>query len=364
MRTGIANLPLHGHHCPRWLFDRMVKLSSAIIEAIVEEYGPTEVLERLSDPFWFQALGCVVGFDWHSSGLTTVLCGALKEGLRPKQRQLGLYLAGGKALTSRKTPAEIEKYADRDGLSVDVNALRYASRMSAKVDNAAVQDGFQIYHHVFAFTADGQWAVVQQGMDQNIGWARRYHWLGKDLDNFIQEPHSAVCGDPVQQVLNMVAGESATARDASLYLSQRPVEVVKTLNKIKDMPGDKLKILNLPAAHHVPQANRIEKYLAKLYEIQPASYEGMLAVEGVGPATVRAFALVAEVVYNARASRKDPVRYSFAHGGKDGHPFPVNRQNYDRSINLLENALRRAKTGDRENIKALKRLALISAKFT
>ncbi len=362
MRTGIANLPLHGHHCPRWLFDRMVKLSSAIIEAIVEEYGPAEVLKRLSDPFWFQALGCVVGFDWHSSGLTTVLCGALKKGLRPKQRYLGLYLAGGKALASRKTPQEIEEYADRYGLSVNVNSLQYASRMSAKVDNAAVQDGFQIYHHVFAFTADGKWAVVQQGMDQSNGWARRYHWLGDKLDTFIQEPHSAVCGEPVAQVLNMVAGESAGAREASLYLAQRPTEVVRTLKKIADLPADEFKILSLPPSHPVPKAGRIEKTLTRLYDIQPSSYEGMLAVRGVGPATVRAFALVSEVVYNARASRKDPVRYSFAHGGKDGHPFPVNREDYDRSIALLENALRRAKTGDMENIKALKRLAAISSK--
>lgn len=361
MRTGIANLPLHGHHCPRWLFDRMVSLSSAIIEAIVEEYGPGEVLERLSDPFWFQALGCVVGFDWHSSGLTTVLCGALKQGLRPKQRELGVYLAGGKAMTSRKTPSEIEDYTDRYGLTVNVPRLQYASRLSAKVDNAAVQDGFQIYHHVFAFTGDGRWAVVQQGMDQASGWARRYHWLGDSLDSFVEEPHSAVCGKPAQAVLNMVATESAMARDTSLYLAQRPDEVMKTLKKIADMPVDRLKVLNLPAAHPVPRASRIEKTLARLYELQPSTYEGLLALEGVGPATVRAFALVSEVIYNAGASNKDPVRYSFAHGGKDGHPFPVNRQDYDRSIYILERALRRAKTGDNENLKALKRLAGISS---
>ncbi|MDD3654393.1 MAG: DUF763 domain-containing protein [Desulfotomaculaceae bacterium] len=363
MRTGIANLPLHGHHCPRWLFDRMVKLSSAIVEAIVEEYGPAEVLERLSDPFWFQALGCVVGFDWHSSGLTTVLCGALKKGLRPKQRDLGLYLAGGKALASRKTPREIEEYADRYGLSVNVNSLQFASRMSAKVDNAAVQDGFQIYHHVFAFTNGGRWAVVQQGMNQTSGWARRYHWLGDRLETFIQEPHAAICGEPVAQVLNMVAGESAAARETSLFLTQRPDEVVRTLEKIAGLPANKAKILSLPSTHPVPKAGRIERTLARLYDIQPSSYEGMLAVEGVGPATIRAFALVSEVVYNARASSKDPARYSFAHGGKDGHPFPVNRRDYDRSIALLENALRRAKTGDMENIKALKRLASISSKI-
>jgi hypothetical protein len=361
MRTGIANLPLHSHHCPRWLFDRMVKLSAAIIEAVVEEYGPTEVLKRLSDPFWFQALGCVVGFDWHSSGLTTVLCGAMREGLRPRQHALGLYLAGGKAMASRKTPVEIEEYADHFGLSVDVGSLQYASRMAAKVDSAALQDGYQIYHHVFAFTADGSWAVVQQGMDRKSGWARRYHWLGGEIYTFIREPHAAVCGQPAGEILNMVAGESEGARAASLYLARRPAEVVNTLKKIVELPPDRLRVLNLPAAHQVPQAGRIEKALARIYDIQPSSYEGLLAVEGVGPATVRAFALVSEVVYNATVSRRDPVRYSFAHGGKDGHPFPVNRQNYDRSITILENALRRAKTGDRSNIEALKKLAAISS---
>ena len=360
MRTGNANLPLHGHHCPRWLFDRMVKLGSAIIEAVVEEYGTAEVLDRLSDPFWFQALGCVVGFDWHSSGLTTVLCGALKEGLRPKQRQLGIYFAGGKAMASRRTPLEIEKYADRFGLSVDVPALQYASRMSAKVDSAAVQDGYQIYHHVFVFTADGRWAVVQQGMNQATGWARRYHWRGDKLESFIQEPHSAVCGEPEERVLNLVASESAEARDTTLYLAQRPVEVIKDLKRIKELAGRGRLELNLPAAHPVPGAGRIEKTLNRLYDLKPSSYEQVLAVEGVGPATVRAFALVSEVVYNVRTSRRDPVRYSFAHGGKDGHPFPVNRENYDRSIVLLENALRRAKAGQRETVEALKRLASIT----
>lgn len=361
MKTGIANLPLHSHHCPRWLFDRMVKLSSAIVEAIVEEYGPGEVLNRLSDPFWFQALGCVTGFDWHSSGLTTVLCGALKEGLRPKQGRLGLYLAGGKALVSRKTPREIEEYADRHSLPVNVASLQYASRMSAKVDNAALQDGFQIYHHVFAFTAEGRWAVVQQGMDQNSGWARRYHWLGDQIDTFIQEPHAAVCGKPANNVLNMVADESLPAREASLYLSGKPDEVVKTLKKIAGLPADKLRVLNLPHAHPVPSAGRIGKNLSRLYDLSPSSYEDLLAVDGVGPATVRAFALVAEIVYNAGASSRDPVRYSFAHGGKDGHPFPVNRPDYDRSITLLENALRRVRTGDRSNVEALKRLSAISS---
>jgi hypothetical protein len=241
--------------------------------------------------------------------------------------------------------------------------LIYPTRPPVKVDNAALQDGFQIYHHVFAFTNDGQWAVVQQGMDLTSSWARRYHWLGEKVDTFILEPHSAVCGEPVGQVLNMVAGESAGARDASLYLTGKPDEVIKTLKKITDMPGDKLKVLSLPAGHPVPGAGRIKKTLDRLCDIQPASYEGLLAVEGVGPDTVRAFALVSEVIYNAAASRRNPERYSFAHGGKDGHPYPVNRQDYDRSISMLENALRRARTGDMENFKALKRLAAVAARL-
>ncbi|MDD4768097.1 MAG: DUF763 domain-containing protein, partial [Desulfotomaculaceae bacterium] len=275
--------------------------------------------------------------------------------------RLGLYLAGGKAMASRKTPREIEEYTDRYNLPVNVGSLQYASRMSAKVDNAALQDGFQIYHHVFAFTADGSWAVVQQGMDQNSGWARRYHWLGDKIDTFIQEPHAAVCGKPADNVLNMVAGESLKARNTSLYLSGKPDEVVKTLKKIAGLPADRLRVLNLPRAHAVPGAGRIEKTLARLYDLKPSSYEDLLAVEGVGPATVRAFALVAQVVYNAGASSKDPVRYSFAHGGKDGHPFPVNRQDYDRSIALLENALRRVRIGDMSNVEAMKRLAAINS---
>jgi len=223
-----------------------------------------------------------------------------------------------------------------------------------------VQDGYQIYHHVFIFTADGRWAVVQQGMNQVTGWARRYHWKGDRLESFIQEPHTAVCGEPEERVINLVAAESGEARDTSLYLAQRPLEVIKNLKKIEELSGRGKLELNLPAAHPVPGAGRIEKTLNRLYDLKPSSYEQLLAVEGVGPATVRAFALVSEVVYNARASRRDPVRYSFAHGGKDGHPFPVNRENYDRSIMLLENALRRAKAGRRETVEALKRLALIN----
>jgi hypothetical protein len=341
----------------------MVRLSAAVVEAVVEEYGPEEVLRRMSDPFWFQALGCVVGFDWHSSGLTTVLCGALKEGLRPRQHGLGLYMAGGKALSSRKTPREIEEFTENFGLPVDVPGLQYASRMSAKVDNSALQDGFQIYHHNFFFTGSGKWAVVQQGMNGDSGWARRYHWLGEGIKDFVEDPHAGICGMPGGDILNMVAADSAVSRRASVYLArEKPGDVLKTLKRLSAMSGDQLKRLSLPRAHPVPNASRIEKTLARLYDLQPGSYRDLLSSEGVGPATVRAFALVAEVVYGVKPSRRDPVRYSFAHGGKDGHPFPVNRENYDRSIAMLERALRRARTGDSEPMKALRRLSEIEAR--
>ncbi|WP_425429485.1 DUF763 domain-containing protein [Desulfoscipio geothermicus] len=351
-------MPLHGHHCPRWLFDRMVRLSAAIVEAVVEEFGPREVLRRMADPFWFQAMGCVVGFDWHSSGLTTVLCGALKQGTKGRQRELGVFFAGGKAMTSRKTPLEIETYTERYGLPDHVAALQYASRMCAKVDSAAVQDGYQIYHHFFIFTGDGNWAVVQQGMNGENGWARRYHWLSDNLHNYVEEPHAAVCGARGPQVLNMVARESSGARDVSVYLTgERPEKITGHLKKLAALPREKLATLHLPAGHPVPQAGRIEKTLRRLYDLAPGDYEQILATGGVGPATVRALALVGEVVYGVQASYKDPVRYSFAHGGKDGHPYPVDRKNYDHSITVLETALRRARAGDREKMDALCRLA-------
>lgn len=363
MRTGVANLPLHGHHCPRWLFERMVRLSGAIVEAVVEEYGPEEFLRRMSDPFWFQSLGCVAGFDWHSSGLTTVLCGALKEGLRPRQRYLGVYMAGGKAAASRKTPLEIEEYTDKHSLSVDVPSLQYASRMAAKVDNSALQDGFQIYQHVFFFTNNGKWAVVQQGMNQQSGWARRYHWLGEEVADFVDEPHAGISGIPAKKILNMVASDSARSRQASLFLArEEPGRTVDTLKRIASMTPGQLKNLDLPARHPVPDASRIDKALFRLYDIQPRDYQELLSTGGVGPATIRALAMVAEVVYGVKASRRDPVRYSFAHGGKDGHPFPVNRRDYDKSIAVLERALRRARAGDPEVMQALKRLSSIQSK--
>lgn len=364
MRTGIANLPLHGHRCPRWLFDRMVRLSAAIVEAIVEEFGTRELLSRMSDPFWFQALGCVVGFDWHSSGLTTVLCGALKQGMADRQRDLGVFFAGGKALTSRKTPLEIETYTDKYSLPDHVSELQYASRMCAKVDSAAVQDGYQIYHHFFIFTGDGNWAVVQQGMNGHNGWARRYHWLSDRLTNYVEEPHAAVCGSRGTSVLNMVSRDSGDARNVSVFLAgEHPDKISSELKKIAALPTEKIKLLQLPANHPVPQAGRIQKILIKLYDMPPGDYEQLLGTGGVGPATVRALALVGEVVYGVKASYQDPVRYSFAHGGKDGHPYPVNKKRYDQSINVLETALKRARSGNTDKIDALRRLANLQKGF-
>ncbi|WP_435050962.1 DUF763 domain-containing protein [Desulfotruncus arcticus] len=355
-------MPLHGHHCPRWLFDRMVRLSAVIIEAVVEEFGPQEVLRRMADPFWFQALGCVVGFDWHSSGLTTVLCGAMKQGLMDRQQNLGVFFAGGKAMTSRKTPLEIARYTEKYALPDHVQELQYASRLSAKVDSAAIQDGYQIYHHFFVFTGNGNWAVVQQGMNGERGWARRYHWISDSLNSFVEEPHQAVCGRQADNVLNMVAKNSSKARDVTVYLAgEQPEKVISGLRKIADLPGDKL--LQLPGAHPVPQAGRIEKTLRRLYDLAPQNYEQLIGTEGVGPATVRAFALVGEVIYGVKASYRDPARYSFAHGGKDGHPYPVDKKVYDSSIMMLETAVRRARAGDRDKVEALRRLAALQKGF-
>ncbi|NPV53294.1 MAG: DUF763 domain-containing protein [Firmicutes bacterium] len=352
MRSGTANLPLHSGKCPAWLFSRMKLLGAAIIEIIVEEFGPREVLQRLSDPVWFQALGCVLGFDWHSSGITTTVCGALKEGLRAREGDLGIFFAGGKGATSRKTPLEIADACERHGLPSALVNLQYASRMAAKVDSAALQDGYDIYHHLFVFTADGSWAVVQQGMNDRTGWARRYHWIGQTLGDFsfVCEPHAGISSDRIHagEVLNMVAAESDKAREASTLLARVETGV------ILEEAG---KVLSLPSAHAIPGTARLAKALRAAYERQPEDFETLLSTPGVGPATIRALAMVAEVTYGARASRRDPVRYSFAHGGKDGHPFPVNRASYDRSIQVLEDALRRARLGQTDKLKALRRLA-------
>lgn len=354
-------MPLHGGAAPRWLFERMVSLSREITQYIAGEFGVAEMLRRLADPVWFQSLGCVLGFDWHSSGLTTTTTGALKEALRDLGPEMGLFIAGGKGKTSLKTPEEIRQFGERFSLGQPAESLVYASRMSAKVDNAAVDDGYQIYHHSFIFTAEGEWAVVQQGMNTERGWARRYHWLStseRKLE-FVNEPHAGVITQEMaKDVLNMVAAESADSRRVTAALAgERPEAITKELTRILD--------LELPARHPVQVSDlmpsSVERILLKTYESRPPDFEHLLATPGVGPKTIRSLALVAEVLYGVPASRRDPARYSFAHGGKDGTPYPVDRENYDRSIAILREAVARAKVGDTERRQALRRLAERSA---
>jgi len=351
LRTGIAYLPLHTGKAPRYLFERMVKLARELSLIIVDEYGSSELMRRLADPCWFQALGCVLGYDWHSSGVTTVVCGALKEAWRPISTEIGLFIAGGKGGTSRKTPAEITACATH--LQVAPEALVYASRLAAKVDNNALQDGYQIYHHSFIFDRQGRWVVVQQGMNEANRWARRYHWFSETVTEFVNEPHSGIISSALGQPLNMVAQESDEARRASVALAlEKPW---KNLAELK-----RLQYLELPMRHRVLlediDPERIAGTLVSAYEAQPQNFEQLLGARNVGPKTIRALALLAEIIYGAKPSFRDPARFAFAHGGKDGHPYPVDRKTYDRSIQILHQAVERAKLGDREKLEALRRL--------
>lgn len=333
----------------------MVLLSREILRVMVEEFGPPEVLRRVSDPHWFQALGCVLGFDWHSSGLTTTTTGALKEAVKGREGDFGFFVAGGKGAASRKTPAEIVAHAESHAIARPAHELVYASKLSAKVDNTAVQDGYQLYHHAFFFTPAGEWAVVQQGMNDANGWARRYHWLSTGVEDFVCEPHAAVVADHRGQlVLNLVARESEEARRTTALLSaEPPAKLAKELRRAQE--------LELPSRHGILAADlrpeSLERILLKSYEQPPANFEALLARPGVGPKTVRALALISDLVYGVKASYRDPATYSFAHGGKDGIPYPVDRPSYDQSIAVLREAVDRAKVADREKLEALRRLA-------
>jgi len=350
-RTGTAQLPLHGGRAPAWLFGRMVKLAREITIHIVQEFGPEEVLRRLSDPFWFQAFGCVLGFDWHSSGVTTTVTGAVKEGIRGLEKDLGFHAGGGKGAVSRKTPAEIVAACER--LSIDARPLVYASRMSAKVDSAAVQDGYQLYHHAFFFTHSGGWCVVQQGMNDVNGMARRYHWLASSVKSYVNEPHAAICADARGETLNLVAAESDQVRTSASVLARETPDVV--LSALKGIPA-----LAMPRRHAVMIADvnprYLEKILLKTYERAPEDFETLLGMEGVGARTLRALALVSEVIYGTPASTRDPARFSFAHGGKDGTPFPVDRETYDKTVDILRAAVNRPGIDRSERVAALKRL--------
>ncbi|MBC7219425.1 MAG: DUF763 domain-containing protein [Hadesarchaea archaeon] len=361
-RTGTAELPLHYGTCPPWLFQRMVRLSRSITEAIVMECGTAEFLRRMADPFFFQSLGCAVGFDFHSSGLTTTLTGALKEALRPEE--LGLAVCGGKGKVSKSVPQEIQRLADVFSFTTaKTEKLKYVSRMAAKVDNACVQDGYQLYHHAFLVDEDGNWAVVQQGMNESL--ARRYHWLSEGVHSFVEEPHSGIIGERAEEIaLDMTAKESEEVRKASVDLVRDgPKKIISEVRGVGQRSLDeyfgepRVRKLIMPREHTItalPKQTIVA--LQRAYEIQPESYEELIAISGIGPRAVRALALVSALIYGKPPSWRDPIRYSFAHGGKDGVPYPVDRETYRKTTEILEAAIEGAKLGRDEKLKAIRRL--------
>jgi hypothetical protein len=347
-RSGFADLPLHGGHVPPWLAHRMAQMGAAIGEHIVAQYGPAEFLSRLSDPFWFQALGCVMGMDWHSSGITTSVLGALKRGLNPMAQELGIYFCGGRGKQSRRTPAELLTIADRKGL--DGAALVRTSRLTAKIDNNAIGDGFQIYLHGFVVTAAGDWAVIQQGLNEQSGLARRYHWHSASVRDFTSEPHTAIVGANEGTILNLVDRRAGAAQEALLEISRDdPQKTLQTVQK-----------LAMPVHHDVRIENvdlkRLGAVLAVSYDRQLRDFASLLLTENLGPRTLQTLALIAEVVHGAPSRFSDPARFSFALGGKDRHPFPVPLKTYDESLAVLRRALDAAKIGHPEKLDGFKRL--------
>ena len=366
-RAGTANLPLHGGQVPRWLADRMTRLGAVISEAIVHHYGRDELLRRLAHPFWFQSFGAVMGMDWHSSGITTSVIGALKRGLAPLEQELGIHVCGGRGRYSRQTPHELVSIGERVGF--DGSELATASRLVAKVDNAAVQDGFQLYLHGFIVTDDGHWVVVQQGMNGELKQARRYHWLSEGLKSFVDEPHAAIEGPGQGEIVNLTDHRAETSRGRQLELlgALGPDGIARELAKIiacdatRDASGEPLlPHLDLPAHHDVRAgdilAKRLYGNLAAAADRGPTDFPDLLLTPGVGARTVRALAMVAEVVHEAPYRFTDPARFSFAHGGKDGHPFPVPLRVYDETIRVLKSAVHAAKLGREEELGALRRL--------
>lgn len=351
-RSGYADLPLHGGRVPKWLAERMSKLGGAIIEAVVQEYGKSEVLTRLSDPFWFQSLGSVMGMDWHSSGITTSVMGALKASINPISKELGIYICGGRGKQSRKTPAELISIANKTG--VNGSELIRSSRLSAKIDNTAIQDGFQLYLHSFILTDEGEWAVVQQGMNNANGMARRYHWHSATVKSFVEEPHAFVLGQNQGKILNLVAREAQPTQKGMLNISKE--------NHNHLIP--ELKKLLMPRHHNVTEKDvdlkRLGAVLALSQEQNINNFEELLLLEGVGPRTLQSLTLVSEIIHGTPSRFSDPARFSFAHGGKDGHPFPVPLKIYDETINVLKTSVEKAKIGETDKQKALKSLSRIS----
>jgi hypothetical protein len=347
-RSGVADLPLHGGRVPPWLATRMGTLGTAIAESVLHHYGRASLLSRLSDPFWFQALGSVMGMDWHSSGITTSVMGALKKGLHPKAHELGVYICGGRGRHSRNTPQELREIADRT--SLDGDALVRTSRLTARIDNNAIVDGFQIYLHTFVLTSDGDWAVVQQGMNEASRLARRYHWHSAAVRDFTADPHTAIVGQHAGVITNLVDGRARPAQDALLTITREEPE--KTIAEVRR--------LTMPARHDVRAADvnakRLGAVLALAHERDLQDFASFLLLEQLGPRTLQSLALVAEVVHGTPTRFDDPARFSFAHGGKDGHPFPVPLKTYDESIAVLRRALDAAKLGHSDKLHGLARL--------
>jgi hypothetical protein len=353
-RSGTADLPLHNGSVPDWLYQRMAKLGFAITEAILTEYGKEEFLRRMSNPFWFQSLGAVMGMDWHSSGITTSVLGALRRAINPHSKELGLYFCGGKGKFSRQTPNELFAIADKTGLNG--NELVRSSKLSAKVDNNAVQDGFQLYIHSFILADTGQWTVVQQGMRDGDAMARRYHWHSAGLKSFVDQPHTGVQGANQGLILNLTASEANNTRKSILDITKE--EPNKMLQEAQH--------LIMPSHHDVRSKDvnlkRLGTVLWLAHDKQPKDFEELLLLEGVGPRTVQSLALVSEVVHGTASRFKDPARFSFAHGGKDGHPFPVPTKTYDEVISTLQNAVQKAKIGQADKAAALKKLHEIAVR--
>ena len=353
-RSGHADLPLHGGRVPAWLADRMTRLGAAIAETILQQYGAPELLSRLSDPFWFQALGSVMGMDWHSSGITTSVLGALKRGLTPRAAELGIYVCGGRGRHSRNTPDELRAVAARRNL--DGEALVRTSRLTARVDNNAIADGFQIYLHTFIVSAAGDWVVVQQGMNLSSGLARRYHWHSAAVRDFTCAPHTAVVGEHQGEILNLVDRQARPAQDALLSIVRQHPDT--TLREARGIVEDRHLIV--PRHHDVRAENvdlkRLGAILAVAYEREFRDFASLLLLENLGPRTLQSLALIAEVVHGAPARFSDPARFSFAHGGKDGHPFPVPLKTYDESIAVLRRSLDAAKLDGAEKLEGFARL--------
>jgi len=382
-RTGYADLPLHTGTVPTWLADRMMKLGTLIVESLIQNYGKKEVLVRLSDPLWFQSFGSVLGMDWHSSGITTSVMYALKRGINPRAKELGMCICGGRGKYSRKTPEELEYLAGAAGL--DGRSLVRASKLCAKVDNTAVQDGFQLYLHNFILTTEGDWAVVQQGMNASARTARRYHWCSTNLRSFVEEPHTGIVGENRGTILNLTDSGARSARNTIVSAAnERPDRMIHELSHIITprtafsvsvpvqgelfaVPDENEPVVSAPArvctmpSHHDVRAadvdlKRLGAVLATAYESQPSDFESLLLTPGLGPRTLQSLALVSEVVYGTPAHFTDPARYSFAHGGKDGHPFPVPCRIYDETIRVLGDSIEKSKLGSTDKSDCLKRL--------